>query len=410
MKIVIATCGSRGDVQPILALAIALKDAGHEVVLAAPPDFAAWVENYDCRFQPLGSNVEPILEQCPNAHTLRPAILFLRFVRQELKNQFRELPGIIGGADLVVGASLAFGLHTIAEHQGIPYVFVALTPQLFPSSRHPFLALRNHHMPRWLNRFSWNVAKFLDTINVTAIINRQRRLLGLKPVPQAWDHVLGGHVIVATDQILGPVPPDVVQDFTQTGYFHLGQKEGLDGEIEAFLASGPPPLYVGFGSMPSRDQEALTPLVLDAVRSGGHRVIVSCRRFNGGGSVSDRNCFFIQTSPHQLLFPRLAAVVHHGGAGTTATAARAGVPQIIVPHILDQYYWANRIQHTGIGPEPVWRSRLTRKRLAKAIEECLSSDTMRRRAKEISTLIQSGDSLGVAVGVIESAFVQGDIL
>ena len=398
----IATCGSRGDVQPILALAIALREAGHEVLLAAPPDFAAWVESYDCRFQPLGSEVEPILEQCPNAHTIGPAILFLRFVRQELKIQFRVLPRIIGGADLVIGASLAFGLHTIAQHQGIPYVFVALTPQIFPSGHHPFLAVRNHRMPRWLNRFSWNVAKFLDNINITAIINGQRSLLGLKPVPVAWDHILGGHVIVATDRILGPVPPDVDRKFTQTGYFHLGQNEGLDGAVEAFLASGPPPLYVGFGSMPSRDQEALTPLILDAVRSVGHRVIVACKGFNGRRAFSNRDFFFIQNSPHHALFPRMAAVVHHGGAGTTATAAKAGVPQIIVPHILDQYYWANRIHQTGLGPEPVWRARLTRKKLANAVEECLSNAAMRRRAKEISTLIKSHDSLGTAVKTLES--------
>ena len=410
MKIVIATCGSRGDVQPILALAISLREAGHEVLLAAPPDFAAWVESYDCRFQPLGSKVEPILEQCPNAHTLRPAMLFLRFVRQELKLQFHELPEIVGGADLVIGASLAFGVHTVAQHQRVPYIFVALTPQLFPSGHHPFLALRNHHMPRWLNRVSWNFAKFLDNINVTAIINRQRRLLGLKPVPEAWGHILGDHVIVATDRVLGPVPPDVDRKFTQTGYFHLGQKEGLDGAVETFLSSGPPPLYVGFGSMPSRDQEALTPLILDAVRSVGHRVIVSCRGSNGGRAVSNRDCFFIHDSPHHVLFPRMAAVVHHGGAGTTATAARAGVPQIIVPHILDQYYWANRIHQTGLGPEPVWRSRLTRKRLAKAVEECLSNTAMRHRAKEISEQIQDKDSLGTAVKAIESTFVQGDIL
>jgi UDP:flavonoid glycosyltransferase YjiC (YdhE family) len=404
MKIVIATCGSRGDVQPILALAVALRDAGHDILLAAPPDFAAWVESYDCRFRPLGSKVEPILEQCPNAHTLRPAIIFLHFVRQELKIQFRELPDIVAGADLVIGASLAFGLHTIAQHQGIPYVFIALTPQLFPSGHHPFLAFRNHRMPRCLNRLSWNFSNFMDNINTKALINRERRRLGLKPIREAWGHILGSHVILATDRILGTVPPDVEQTYFQTGYFHLGQKEELDRDVEAFLDAGPPPLHVGFGSMPSRDLQALTPLVLDAVRSVGHRVIVSCRRFNGGRLVSDRNCFFIQNSPHHALFPRMAAVVHHGGAGTTATAARAGVPQIIVPHILDQYYWANRIHHAGVGPEPVWRSRLTRKRLAKAVEECLSSETMRRRAKEISALIQSHNSLGVAVKAIESAF------
>lgn len=144
MRIVLATWGSRGDVQPILALALALKQADHDVLLAAPPENATWVEHYDCPFQALGRNVATILDECPNAYTLRPAITFIRVVRQEVRRQFTELPPIIKGADLVLGASLSFGLHSIAEFLGIPYGFIALTPQLLPSSHHPFLSTRKH--------------------------------------------------------------------------------------------------------------------------------------------------------------------------------------------------------------------------------------------------------------------------
>ncbi len=405
MKIVLATWGSRGDVQPILALALALKHARHEVLLAAPPEHAAWIEHYDCPFRALGRNAETVLDQCPNAYTVRPAILFLQVVRQEVKRQFSELPPIIKGADLVLGASLAFGLRSVAESLGIPYGFIALTPQLFPSSHHPFLAARRHNWPRWINRLSWDIAQRADHFNITAIINRERRYLGLKPIGDAWTYILGDHVIVASDRSLGRVPPDVKQTYTQTGYFHLRQREELDEDVENFITSGPLPLYVGFGSMPARDQEAMAPLILDAVRSGGHRLILSLRGANGGHPSANGDCYVIRNSPHNLLFPRLAAIVHHGGAGTTATAAKAGVPQIIVPHILDQYYWANRVHRSGLGPEPIWRSRLTRKGLSKAIEDCLSNRAAGRRAKEISTQIQTRDSLGRAVSLIESAFV-----
>ena len=405
MKIVLATCGTRGDVQPMLALALALKDAGHEVLLAAPPENAAWVEQYDCPFHALGNNVETVLESCPNAHTLRPAITFVRFVRRELKAQFIQLPSIIKGADLVLGASLTSGLRSVAESLDIPYGFIALTPQLLPSSYHPFLSAKKHDMPRWVNRLSWTVARGIDNFNLKVLINRERRSLGLSPIHDAWCHILGDHVIVASDPSLGRIPPDVKQGWTQTGYFYLKPKEMLDSKIKTFLAAGPPPLYVGFGSMPNQDQKALTPLVLDAVRSGGHRAIISHPWTNGGHPTNEKDYCFIPNSPHDLLFPYLAAVVHHGGAGTTATAAKAGVPQIIVPHMLDQFYWGNKVHNAGLGPKPVWRSRLSRRRLAKAIEECLSDASMRHRAKNIAEVIQTGDSLGQAVGLIESAFL-----
>jgi UDP:flavonoid glycosyltransferase YjiC (YdhE family) len=405
MKIVLATCGTRGDVQPILTLALALKDAGHEVLLAAPPENATWVAHYDCPFHALGGNVEAILEECPNAHTIKPAITFLRFVRQELRNQFSQLPSIIRGADFVLGASLTSGLRSVSESLDIPYSFIALTPQLLPSSYHPFLSARKHDMPRWINRLSWEIAKGIDNFNLKVLINKERRELGLMPIHDAWSHILGDHVIVASEPSLGVVPPDVTQTYTQTGYFHLRQKEVLDRKIEVFLSSGPPPLYAGFGSMPSQDMKAMAPLILDAARSGGHRVIISHPWANGGRPSNDPDCCFISNTPHNLLFPHMAAVVHHGGAGTTATAARAGVPQIIVPHILDQYYWANRVYQSGLGPKPIRRARLSRRRLAKAVEDCLSDAAMRNRAKEISELIQARDSLGEAVGLIESAFV-----
>jgi UDP:flavonoid glycosyltransferase YjiC (YdhE family) len=405
MKIVLATCGTRGDVQPILALALALKDAGHEVLLAAPPENEAWVAHYDCPFHALGSNVEAILEDCPNAHTVKPASTFLRFVRQELKTQFSQLPSIIRGADLVLGASLASGLRSVSESLDVPYGFIALTPQLLPSSHYPFLSAKKHDMPHWLNRLSWEMAKGIDNFNLKPLINRERRHLGLIPIHDAWSHILGDHVIVASDPSLGRVPPDVRQTYTQTGYFHLRQREVLDRKIEAFLSSGPPPLYAGFGSMPSQDMRAMTPLILDAARSGGHRIIISRPWANGGRPSNDPDCCFISNTPHNLLFPHVAAVVHHGGAGTTATAAKAGVPQIIVPHMLDQYYWANRVHQSGLGTKPIRRSRLNRRRLAKAVEKCLSDAAMRHRAKEISELIHARDSLGKVVRLIESAFV-----
>ena len=292
MKITLATCGSRGDVQPILALALSLKSAGHDVLLAAPPENAYWIQSYHCPFKPLIGNVHAVLESCPNAHTIKPTIFFLRFVRQDVENQFSVLPSIVAGSDLVLGASLAFGMHSVAESLGIPYRFIALTPQLLPSSQHPFPAIRNQYLPPWLNRLSWKLAKVIDKLNLTALIRKQRRRLGLKPIKDAWSHILGGHVIVASDPILGGVPADVKQDTTQTGYFHLKQTGQLSADIEKFLAAGSPPVYVGFGSMPSHDQQANLPLILEAARSAGQRVIASNKLAQGHSFSAAEDCFF----------------------------------------------------------------------------------------------------------------------
>ena len=401
MKVALVTFGSRGDVQPLLALALALRAAGHDVLLAAPPENADWAQSCGCSFRPLGGDVQAFLQSCPEPHTLRAAIAFGRFLQQEIEAQFAQLPAIIQGADLVLAAALILAAPTVAESLGLPYRFIAFCPQVLPSSQHPSVLIRHHNLPRWANWLSWWLTNKTDIFRFKAIINRHRRGLGLGPVRDLWAHFLGDRVVVASDKVLAPVPRDVEQRYTQTGYFHLQPTGKLPADLEAFLASGPPPLYVGFGSMPNRHPEATTCLVLEAARSAAQRVILSSGLAEPD-MIMEKACKVVNNVPHTLLFPQVAAVVHHGGSGTTATAAKAGVPQIIVPHILDQYYWASRIHRSGLGPRPIWRSRLTPQRLAQAMHECVSKETMRERARQVGRILQSCDSLGQAVRLIES--------
>ncbi len=402
MKAVLVTYGSRGDVQPLMALGLALKAAGHEVLFAGPPEQARRVEGCGCPFSPLGANVEAFLEMAPDSHTFRAAIVFARFLRQEIQSQFAQLPAIIRGADVVLGASLIFAAPTVAESLGVPFRFIAFCPQALPSSQHPSMLVRNHNLPRWLNRFSWWFTNKCDIFHFKGIINRKRCFLGLKPVRNIWRHLLGSRVIVASDEILGHVPRDVEQDYVQTGYFHLHQTGGLSAGLERFLASGPPPVFAGFGSMSSEHPGETARMVLSACRSAGQRVILSPGWGKPGHMEAQQDCYVVGDTPHVPLFPRLAAVVHHGGSGTTATAARAGVPQIIIPHIFDQYYWANRIYRAGLGPQPISRSRMTSGRLCAAIRECVSDTTTRQRARQVAGIIKGCDSLGKAVTVVES--------
>jgi UDP:flavonoid glycosyltransferase YjiC (YdhE family) len=323
LKIVLATFGSRGDVQPMLALSLALKSKGHDVLLVAPPEKAAWAKQLGCPFHPLGSDVTAFIDSMEDAHSLRPAIRFVSFLRKELNSQFNVFPEIISGADLVIGSSLTFALSTLAEFKEIEYRFIAFAPQLLPSGYHPFPACKHQRFPKWYNRKTWQIAGILDRCNFTQLINNHRRQLGMDRIQDAWRNILGRHVIVATDREISQVPPDIVEPAViQTGYMHLKH------------------------------------------------------------------------------FPRMAAVIHHGGAGTTATAAISGVPQIIVPHLLDQYYWGYQIHQSRLGPAPIWRSRLTSKKLAAAIHECISNKSILQKAKETANRIKQQDSLEFSVDEI----------
>ena len=398
MKIVLATFGSRGDVQPMLALSLALKSKGHDVLLAAPPEKAAWAGRLGCPFHPLGSDVTAFIDNMENAHTLRPAIRFVSFLRNELSTQFDLFPKIIAGSDLLIGSSLTFALATLAESMEINYRFIAFAPQMLPSGHYPFPAFKHQRLPQWYNRMTWWIARLLDRYNITRLVNYHRRQLGLKLVRDAWRHILGQHVIVASDSTIAKVPPDVVVPaFTQTGYMHLNQPDQQLPELDAFLGAGPPPVFAGFGSMPRQDQIRNTAVIVEAARLSGQRVVIGKFWDEPADFSNSDDIFFIRKYPHLKLFPKMSAVIHHGGAGTTATTAISGVPQIIVPHLLDQYYWANQVYQSQLGPRPIWRSKLTSKKLAAAMQECLYNEQIRQKARAAAGIIKQQDSLDLTV-------------
>lgn len=397
MRIVLTTFGSCGDVQPMLALSLALKAAGHDVLLAGPPEKTAWAKELGCPYQPLGSNLTDFIDQMKDVYSFHSGLRFVSYVRKEMVGQFALLPEIISGADLVVGASLVFALSTVAEHMGIPYRYVAFTPQLLPSGQHPFPAVKTHGLPQWINRMTWSAMRGLNRFILTSDINKKRKQLRLRPVSDSWLSILGQDVIVASDKVVADAPHDLAFRITQTGYMHLHQPEPFSPELEAFLSDGPPPIYAGFGSMPKLDQMGCVPMIVDAARSTGERVVISKFWDEPTGFSSSDDVYFIKRYPHLGLFPRMKAVIHHGGAGTTATAAMSGVPQIIVPHVLDQYYWGHQVFRSQLGSRPIWRSRLTARKIVDAIDECVGNDRIKRNAKRVSEVIREKDGLRMAV-------------
>ncbi|MBN2125619.1 MAG: glycosyltransferase family 1 protein [Deltaproteobacteria bacterium] len=397
MKIVLVTSGSLGDVQPMLALTLGLKEAGHEALLAGPPEKAGWARTLGCPYRPFGRDFTAFLDGMRDAHTIRPSLSFLAFVHREVEAQFDSLPEIISGADLAVGSSLAFALSHVAESMGIAYRYIAFTPQLLPSAHHPSPLFRRQGLPGWSNRATWRLTRSIDRLLLARFINDRRSRLGLRPIGDVWALILGKRPIVATDVSIAIVPPDASPPGTQTGYMHLQQPEQDLPELEAFLGVGPPPVYAGFGSMPKKDQEENVPRILEALRSLGQRAVIARFWDESARPADSDDVFLIRRYPHLRLFPRMAAVVHHGGAGTTASSAISGAPQVIVPHALDQYFWGGRVHRAGLGPKPLWRSRLTADRLASAIQECLSNPRIRQRAVAVAKEIASRDGLEMTV-------------
>lgn len=398
MKIVLVTCGSRGDVQPMLALSLALQAKGHNVLLCGPPEKVAWANEMGCPFYPVGDDVTAFIDRMRNAHSLYPAMAFVRFVYRQIHLQFKRLFEVVQGADLVIGASLTFALASIAEIHEIAYRYIAFTPQLFRSKYHPCPVFKQQQLPQWCNAMTWSVVEFINRIGLNRIINQYRTHLGLKATPNAWHDILGARPLVASDSVLAAVPPDSEpMDCVQTGYLHLEQPAQRSIALDAFLSSGPAPIYAGFGSMPKQDQIRSMAMVMDAARHVGCRLVIAKFWPGPWAASDDPNVFFIQKFPHLELFPRMAAVLHHGGAGTTATTAISGVPQVIVPHILDQFYWADRVHRSGLGPKPVWRSRLTVTKLADAFQMVLTNAAMKQRSRAVSLSIRKTDGLDEAV-------------
>jgi vancomycin aglycone glucosyltransferase len=390
MRIALASCGTRGDVQPMAALTIGLNAAGHQARLFAPPENEAWASNLGCPFRAMGAPVRgnPILKGGGLG-------ALARFVRQEVGTQSRQLHEEARGNDLMLATGLVFGARGVAESLGVAYRYVSFVPAASLGTTKDGPGFRF---------LGWLVARFV-TAGVLKEVNRGRSELGLQPIDNVLASSIGTGVIAATDAALTTVPPGVALRAVQTGYMHLRQSGQLDGEVEAFLDSGPPPVYVGFGSMPVPRAESMGQLLAEAARMAGRRLVVASGWGGPKGAVRHGECLFVEDVPHPLLFPRVAAVVHHGGSGTVATAARAGVPQIVLPYMSDQFMWRSQIVKIGLGPKAGLLRMLSARSLSKAVLECLDNERYKRKAEEIANAIRATDGVDLTVQVIEASTI-----
>jgi vancomycin aglycone glucosyltransferase len=314
--------------------------------VCAPPDFEDLAEQAGVPLIPMGKSLRDMLH---GDKPLTPADAPQTAARL-VAMQFDTVANAADGCDAVVASGLMpAGLRTIAETRGIPYVLVALHPCPIPSPHHSPLPRPGKPFPpgETDNGVLWDI----DAERVNALyrdpLNTHRASLGLPPVENVRDHVFTDRPWLAADPIMAPWPGSPDFDVVQTGAWLLRDKRPLPAGLAAFLDASGPAVYVGMGSV--RAPENVARVAIDAIRTHGYRVVVG-RGWADLALIDDRDdCFAVGEVNHQALFKRVAAVVHHGGAGTTTTATVAGVPQVVVPQIADQPYWASRVAHLDIG-------------------------------------------------------------
>ncbi len=372
----------------MVALAVQLRALGAEVRVCAPPDFEDLLARVDVQLVPAGQSVREMVrrvrteEKPPTAADLAPGLVTAQFDA--------VAAAAAEGCDAMVATGLTptvAGAQAMAEKLGIRYVYATYCPLWLPSP---------HHRPLWPlppdvtdNRALWDLqAQSLNAV-FGAPINAHRVSIGLPPIDSVGSHLFTDRPWLAADPVLGPwqVPADL--DVLQTGAWILIDERPLPVELAAFLEAGTPPVYVGFGSIPMPAADDVARAAIEAIRAQGRRAVVS-RGWADLALIDDRDdCFAVGEVNQQALFARVAAVVHHGGAGTTTTAARSGAPQVVVPQIGDQPYWAGRVAELGIGaahdgPTPTFES------LSAALKGALIPETGARATAVAGTIRTDG--------------------
>jgi len=417
MRATILTAGSRGDVQPYVALGAGLRAAGHEVRLATHGIFEPLARAHGLGFHAVAGNPEEMIQDELGHAWLESDRSPVRFVRG-----FRRIMGPVvhaatrdalaacQGADLIITSGVGFYMgYSIAEELGAPLLQAYLQPihptRAFPSAIFP----TRYHGGPWFNLLTHVGGGQLFWQLMRPLMNTARReILGLAPfsvVGPFFDMQRRAMpVAYGYSPSVLPKPREWPAHIHVTGYWFLPDTEWAPPpELADFLAAGPPPVYVGFGSMGDRDPERTTAIVLDALRRAGRRgLLLTGWAGLAQGDLPD-DVFKIEQAPHGWLFPRMAAVVHHGGAGTTAAGLRAGVPSVVVPFFADQPFWARRVLSLGVSPRPISRWSLAAGRLADAIRAAVIDEGMRRRAAALGARIRAEDGVGGAVALAEGA-------
>jgi vancomycin aglycone glucosyltransferase len=391
MKIAIVINGTRGDVQPMLALAMGLIKNGHTIICCAPPENEEMAKRYNIEYIPFGPNYKELFKQNAQLKGGATKAPSPKEMKKETANQIDLLPAFLKGSDLVLGVGFVLGVHTVADILKIPYRFVIFYPALLGTSKSDPI----------IYRILFGLGRSITNGVMKNFINNKREEAGLKAIKDVWTNWMGDNVIVACDKALNTVRDGVSFNYTQTGYMLLTSQNGLPEHVDRFLNSGKPPVFIGFGSNPVARPEKFHNIFNEVSRNSNQRLIIS----KGWADLPENNTsdiLYVDEMPFERLFPRLAAIVYHGGTGTMALAARAGIPQVAFPFMADQFENRKQIVKLGLGPNACDFKKISPESLTRAITECVTNDKYKKNALEISQQLHTVDGLEITLKLIEN--------
>jgi sterol 3beta-glucosyltransferase len=418
MRILLLALGTRGDIQPLVALGKSLKHAGHDVAVCTSTSFAPWIKEHGLDYAYLNNDIIDLVHSDSGRRALERhggvAGLPKRLIEasRQFKPIFRRTLAeeweAAQGAQMIIYNPNAVGGYHIAEALGIPGIMTDALPTWVPTSAFPHIVTPELRIGGWYNRLTHSIIGVTPRLLFGSVVSQWRKETRRLP-PRS----LFASELVRTDGRPVPVmlsfspsvvapPPDWPENVRVTGYWFLDEGKAWQppsGLLE-FLADGPPPVFIGFGSMAGGNPAKTARVVLDALTQSGQRGLIVTGW--GGLIVPDppRNVHVTEYVPYDWLLPQVAAVVHHGGAGTTSAGLRAGKPAVICPFVADQPFWGRRLAELGVGPPPISQRKLTVDNLASAIREAVTNTRMQERAAELGAKIQAEDGLANALAFI----------
>ena len=397
MRVLLVTSGSRGDVQPFVALAHGLQLAGHQAVVAAPRRFESLGAQAGVELIGLDDSVFEFQAELVGAGAMA-AMQSAGRVRPYLLRWLDDLVQLADlHVDLVVFTQKTLGGAAIAEKCRVPAIPAQLIP-LAPATSRFAMPLAPHWTPQVFNRLSWRVVDAVEAPWRSMVAKWRSERLGLPERGASFKQAVAEHGILSGwSRHLLPAPPDWPANAAPTGFWTLPEPtDELPADLDRFLSHGEPPVLVGFGSMLSAKAALITEEVVAGLRAAGRRGLLVSGWAGLGADLVTADMFVIEQVPYQAVMPRVSAAVHHGGVGTLAAALTAGIPQVVHPFFGDQPFWASRLHDLGLAPKPL--KQLTADGLCVALQ---SAAGMHPAAQRFRQHLSDEDGVSTAIAALE---------